>query len=150
GTLDGVSFTNTRNNFFSIHELPDTINHYTEYFAKLILGVDKQNNIWLAPNWKYLLKYNIAEDRYTKYDFLPEKAKKREGTHISSMLVRGDSLIFGTIDGLYFFNPATEKFSRLSIIPDSAFEKGTGIISLMRTSSGEIWFAIVENGLFRL
>ena len=65
GTLNGISFTNLRNNFFSIHTLPDSLHHYTEYFTKLILGTDHQNNIWLAPNWKYLLKYNdLSENSF--------------------------------------------------------------------------------------
>jgi ligand-binding sensor domain-containing protein/putative methionine-R-sulfoxide reductase with GAF domain len=149
GTDNGVSITNPSQNFFSIFQLPDTIQHRKHYSQNMLLNCDKQNNVWCAPSNQYLLKYNTEAEKFTSYNIITSKKFKDTDIKISAMEPDHDKLYFGTIDGIYVYDVKSDAFERLRSIPDSEKVSGNYILEMLLTRDHELWFTNHRNGVFR-
>lgn len=148
-TVNGISYTNLKKNFFSINILPDTIVHERQFYLPMLLNADLQNNIWLAPSYKYVVRFNPETNTYVKFDFFPAAKKYKDiEIRISSMEATSDKLYFGTTDGIYIYNINSYVFSRMTTIPKNEGIAGKYILTMELSREGDLWFTSHHNGIF--
>jgi len=148
GTVNGINYFNLYQDFVSIISFPDSIAHRRQYYLHQLLNGDKQNNIWFAPTYQYLLKYNPGSQSFQTFDLLKSKAIPGD-INISAMEATNDKLYFGTLDGIYTYEVSTSTFDKLRKIPASEKIDGKYILCMMLTSKGDLWFTSHHNGVFR-
>ncbi|HRH64766.1 MAG TPA: histidine kinase [Bacteroidia bacterium] len=150
GTVNGISFLNPEHQFISVFPFPDTIRNNRRFYLHQLLNCDRQNGIWFAPSYQYLLKFNTADQSYRTYDIL-EKLRKTntDDILISAMAADDSSLYFGTLDGIYMYDVADDSFRKLNVFASGDNIDGRYILCMLLTQDKELWFSSHKNGLFR-
>ena len=151
GTVNGISYLNLKRDFISVYRFPEQVSHNRKYYLHQLLDCDFQDNIWFAPSYRSLLKYNTRDQSYTSYDILKNLHRRGEDDiDISAMAPGKDKLYFGTIDGLYVFDTRTGQFNKWKGIPDYENVEGHFILNMVLAADNELWFTSHHNGLFRI
>ncbi|MBL0065449.1 MAG: hypothetical protein IPP38_10660 [Bacteroidetes bacterium] len=97
GTVSGISYFNPEHQFISVYPFPDSVSHTRQYYMHQLLNCDKQNNVWFAPSYQYLLKFNTAEQHFEAYNILENLRKQKPGDLlINAMVADSDRLFFGS------------------------------------------------------
>lgn len=130
---DGYNITNFNSDPTIKNSLPDDgVNKLCE---------DNDGNIWIASyNKPRLTKYNPRTGQFTVYN--PDKEGNRSGLpgYVHNLVNdKQGRLWIGTEAGLCFYDPASDKFTRLSniIFPDTLSSQK--ITSLMVDHTGQLW-----------
>jgi ligand-binding sensor domain-containing protein/putative methionine-R-sulfoxide reductase with GAF domain len=148
GSMNGLSFANPKHAFFSILQLPEGINHRSNYVNSLYLNADQQKQLWLAPNYDFLLRWDMATGDFRRFEpFGKPDLANRGRKRISAMQATRDTLYFGTSDGIYTFDVHTEQFARLPYLPASLGLAGHWITVMKLNRRGELWFGASGWGL---
>ena len=108
------------------------------------INEDKNGNLWFGTD-QGVYKYDGKKFRnYIQQDGLQSNEISRKGILVD----RSGTVWVGTHSGVFQYNPSAEisggpSFSLFQLIPQEH------IAGLMEDSSGNIWFATAENGVFR-
>ncbi len=140
GTMNGISFTNYQRNFFSIIKLPEGVDRKTDYYASMILCCDSQNNIWMAPSYNSILKYNVASGTFTDYGYINRKGTNNQRKKVWSGAASRDKLFFGTTDGILTYNVSDSSFEYDAHCPTDSFFMNRAFKRMMLNSYNELWF----------
>ncbi len=150
GTANGLSIVNPQSTFFSILELPDTIDHRSNYGTPLLLNVDLQDRLWLAPSYDFLLSYDLKSEKFRRFDlFGVPNPRDPDRKRVASMTPTKDTLYFGTTDGIYTLDLQTDRFAKLPFLPPSLGLEGHFILEIMLNRHHEIWADVSQKGLLR-
>ena len=149
GTVSGISYFNPEHQFISVYPFPDSVSHTRQYYMHQMLNCDKQNNVWFAPSYQYLLKFNTAEQRFEVYNILENLRNKKSGDLlINAMAADSDRLFFGSLDGIQEYNVRQDKFRKLDVFSKADSVDGKYIFSMLLTKNKNLWFSSHKNGLF--
>ncbi|MCB0639013.1 MAG: hypothetical protein KDC54_20430, partial [Lewinella sp.] len=108
-----------------------------------VIEEDANGNIWVSHAYKGLYKIVLTDDLHTRTvrfyssdDGLP--------SDISINVAKiGGEVVFTAPDGVYYYDPATDRFAPQTAINDVLSESGH-INRLLEDQSGRIWFSTTE------
>lgn len=123
------------------------------YMVFISLREDNEGDLWLSTRTKGLIRYDRSTKNITNYPYDPDGSDHISNSFIYDFIIDGNQNFWlGTMSGLCYFNPKTDKHYKLFLTPKGETLSGntTGFGEIMEDSKGMIWTSSMGKGIYKI
>lgn len=128
--------------------LPEKMNNLR--WGITTLGLDNENNLWIGTDQIGIIRFNIADNKFTKFTHNDNDSNSIGSNEICSFLLdRNNNIWVGAINGgLNLFNKTTENFTRYIQSEKDRYSLNSNSISvILESREGDLFLGTHSGGV---